>query len=130
MRLLLDTCALIWLTTAPRRLSPGMRALYEDPANEVYLSAASAWEVCIKHKAGKLPLPNGMTPEAFIPEARKRHGIDSLAVSEQDSFVLARLPALHHDPFDRMLICQAIVNQMTILTPDPLIGQYPVMTAW
>lgn len=130
MKLLLDTCALIWLATSPHRLSQGMRGLYEDPGNEVYLSSASAWEIAIKHRSGKLRLPNRMTPEAFVPEARRRHGLDSLPLSEQDSFVLAKLPAIHNDPFDRMLICQAIANQMTILTPDPLIAQYPVLTRW
>jgi PIN domain nuclease of toxin-antitoxin system len=132
VKLLLDTCALIWLATAPRRLSTGMRALYDIPSNEVFFSVASAWEIAIKHRSGKLKLPNEMAPIAFIPEARcrRRHGIDILPLREDDSFILAKLPPIHHDPFDRMLICQAIANQMIILTPDPLIAQYPVLTRW
>ncbi len=130
MKLLLDTCALIWLTTAPRKLASGMLALYENPDNEVFLSVASTWEIAIKHRSGKLRLPNNMPPADFIPEARRRHGIDVLPIREEDSFVLAKLPPIHHDPFDRILICQAITNQMIILTPDPLIAQYPVLTRW
>lgn len=130
MKLLLDTCAFIWLSTAPRKLASGMRALYENPDNEVFLSVVSTWEIAIKHRSGKLRLPNDMTPADFIPEARRRHGIDVLPVREEDSFVLVKLPPIHHDPFDRMLICQAIANQMIILTPDPLITQYPVLTRW
>jgi len=105
-----------------------MRVLYENPSNEVYLSVASAWEISIKHRSGKLRLANDMPPAEFIPEVRRRHGIEVLALREEDSFMLPRLPPIHQDPFDRMLICQAIANQMTILTPDPLITQYPVLT--
>ncbi|MDP2786560.1 MAG: type II toxin-antitoxin system VapC family toxin [Pseudomonadota bacterium] len=130
MKLLIDTCAFIWLATAPRKLSKGMRLLYENPGNEVYLSVASAWEISIKHRSGKLRLSNDMPPAEFIPEARRRHGIEVLALREEDSFMLPRLPPIHQDPFDRMLICQAIANQMVILTPDPLITQYPVLTRW
>lgn len=130
MKLLLDTCAFIWLATAPRQLTRGMLALYENPGNEVYLSVASAWEIAIKHRGGKLRLAGDMPPGEFIPEARHRHGIEVLPLREEDSFVLLKLPSVHSDPFDRMLICQAIANQMTILTPDPLITQYPVLTRW
>lgn len=130
MKLLLDTCAFIWLATAPRQLSRGMRQLYEDPSNEVYLSVVSTWEIAVKFRNGKLRLAGDMPPAAFIPEARRRHGVDVLLLREEDSFVLNKLPKIHADPFDRMLICQAIANQMTILTPDPLITQYPVLTQW
>ena len=130
MKLLLDTCAFIWLATAPRQLSRVMRDSYENPDNEVYLSVASAWEIAIKHRSGKLRLAGDMPPAEFLPEARRRHGIEVLPLREEDSFVLTKLPPVHNDPFDRMLICQAIANQMTILTPDPLIIQYPVLTRW
>lgn len=130
MKLLVDTCTFIWLATAPHQLSKGMRLLYENAGNEVYLSVASAWEISIKHRSGKLRLAADLSPAEFIPEARRRHGIQVLALREEDSFILSRLPPIHHDPFDRMLICQAIANQMVILTPDPLITQYPVLTRW
>ncbi|MDP2810108.1 MAG: type II toxin-antitoxin system VapC family toxin [Rhodocyclaceae bacterium] len=130
MKLLLDTCALIWLATTPRKFSSRARFLHADPNNEVFLSAVSAWEIAVKHRKGTLRLPNGMAPCNFIPEARRRHGIDSLSLHENDLFMLDKLPNHHADPFDRMLICQAIANQMTILTPDPLITRYPVLTEW
>ena len=68
--------------------------------------------------------------DQFIPQQRERHGIDSLSLEENATGHLPKLPALHKDPFDRMLICQAIQHELTILTPDPLITQYPVRTAW
>ena len=113
--------------SVPRFVSASICAIRRcDPD----FSAASAWEIAVKHGLGKLPLPQGLAPGAFVPEARRRHGIEALAVGEPDAFELARLPALHNDPFDRMLICQAIANQMAILTPDPLISQYPVGIRW
>ena len=101
-----------------------------DPTNEVFFSAASAWEIRLKHAIGKLPLPNELTPAQFVPEARRRHAVEPLPVSEFDTFELTRLPPLYSDPFDRMLICQAIANQMAIVTPDRLISQYPVSVRW
>lgn len=104
------------------------RALFSDPANDIYLSSVSAWEIAVKHRLGKLPL--GDVPVRYVPDERNKHGIDTLVLKEADTLVLDKLPMLHADPFDRMLICQAIANQMTILTPDPLITQYPVLTQW
>lgn len=104
------------------------RALFSEPANEIYLSAVSAWEIAVKHRLGRLPL--GDVPVRYIPGEREKHGVESLPLLEADTLVLDKLPMLHGDPFDRMLICQAIANQMTILTPDPLITQYPVLTRW
>jgi len=69
-------------------------------------------------------------PEHFIPLQRERHAIAELTLEEQATLYLHRLPALHRDPFDRMLICQAIQHELTLLTPDPLITQYAVKTAW
>lgn len=130
MKLLLDTCAFIWLASYPRHIPHAVRILYAAPENAVYLSVASAWEIAIKHKAGKLKLPNNMLPIDYVREARSRHQIETLALNEESSAILSKMPDIHRDPFDRMLICQAIANQMTILTPDPLITQYPVLTRW
>ncbi|HUF82656.1 MAG TPA: type II toxin-antitoxin system VapC family toxin, partial [Burkholderiales bacterium] len=69
-------------------------------------------------------------PQQFIPEQRRAHGIETLPLDEDAVLQLSRLPAIHKDPFDRMLICQAIAHGMVILTPDPLIGRYPVRTLW
>lgn len=72
----------------------------------------------------------GDIPVRYVPGEREKHRIKTMPLSEGDTLVLDKLPLLHHDPFDRMLICQAIANQMTILTPDPLITRYPVLTRW
>jgi len=109
-------------------LSPQARNIFVDPDNEVYLSVVSAWEIAVKHAAGRLPLPE--SPERFVPAERRRHGIDTLELDEETALHLARLPALHRDPFDRMLVCQAIVHGLVILGPDSHITQYPVRTAW
>lgn len=128
MKLLLDTCTFLWLITDDPALSSKARDLFVDPVNEAYLSTVSVWEIEVKFGLGKLPLPQA--PERFIIEQRERHGIATLPLEEQSVFYLSRLPALHRDPFDRMLICQAIHHELTLLTPDPLITQYAVKTAW
>jgi len=130
VKLILDTCTFLWLASAEHRLSRTAVELIRDPGNQVLLSAASAWEICIKHALGRLPLPQGLTPADFIPEARARHAVERLPIDEADTFQLGRLPNLHQDPFDRILICQAITGQAVVLTPDPLIAQYPVAVRW
>ena len=99
-----------------------------DPLNDVFLSVVSSWEICAKHGLGKLPLPD--RPSVYLPDARRRHGIDDLALEEEAVLMSDRLPPLHRDPFDRMLICQALAHGMTLLTPDAQIREYPVATAW
>jgi PIN domain nuclease of toxin-antitoxin system len=128
MKLLLDTCAFLWIIRKKPQASPTAIALFRDKDNEVFLSSVSAWEIAVKHRLGKLPL--GDVPVRYVPAERNKHRIETLPLNETDTLVLDKMPLLHHDPFDRMLICQAIANQMVILTPDPLITQYPVMTRW
>lgn len=96
--------------------------------NEVYLSAASVWEILVKHKLGRLPLPQ--PAHQFIPRQRVTHRIESLPLDEEATLQIARLPDHHNDPFDRMLICQVIAHGLTLLTPDADIARYPVSTAW
>jgi PIN domain nuclease of toxin-antitoxin system len=109
-------------------LSASARNTFVDPDNDMYLSAVSVWEIAVKHSLGKLLLPTA--PERFIPIQRERHGITSLPLEEQAILYLSKLPLLHRDPFDRVLVCQAIQHELTLLTPDPLITQYAVRTAW
>jgi PIN domain nuclease of toxin-antitoxin system len=104
------------------------RELFADPENEVYLSSVSIWEIVVKHGLGRLPLPD--PPQKFIPKYRKLHGIQSLPLDEFAVLQLPLLPERHKDPFDRMLICQAIALGLPILTPDSQINQYPVRTIW
>lgn len=128
MKLLLDTCTFLWIAAGAPQLSARARAAFTDPTNDVFLSAASAWEITVKHDLGKLPLPR--PPKDFVPEERSRHGIDALPISEEAALAVGRLPPLHKDPFDRILVCQAIMGGLTLVTPDPLVNQYPVGTLW
>jgi PIN domain nuclease of toxin-antitoxin system len=128
VKLLLDTCTFLWFNADAPELSPRAKALYLDPENELYLSVISAWEITLKHMAGRLPLPE---PAAqYVPSRRKTNGIASLGLSEETILQLPKLPPLHGDPFDRMLVCQAIVNGLVILTSDEWITRYPVRVMW
>src|ERR1022692_2505825 len=128
MKLLVDTCTFLWIASASPRLSKTAAAVFLDRNNERYLSAASAWEISIKHAAGRLPLPE--RPDIFIPTVRDASGIASLEIDEESALHAGRLPGLHSDPFDRMLVAQAIVHGMTILTPDQGIAQYGARVLW
>jgi PIN domain nuclease of toxin-antitoxin system len=127
VKLLLDTCTFLWVAGGAS-LSPGGAAGIRDPANEVFLSATSVWEIVTKYEQGRLPLP--MSPEQLIPSARRIRGFTALAFDEESALQGRRLPWLHRDPFDRMLIAQAIAHGMAIVTPDPLIAQYPIRVVW
>jgi PIN domain nuclease of toxin-antitoxin system len=128
VRLLLDTCTFLWIVGGAKELSPRARELFSDPANEPFLSAASAWEIAVKHRLGKLPLPQA--PDDFVPAQRTAHGIEPLLVDEESALHVAKLPDLHGDPFDRMLVAQALVGGLVLLTPDDPIRQYPVRALW
>jgi PIN domain nuclease of toxin-antitoxin system len=128
VNILLDTCTFLWIVSGSTDLSDTARRLFSDPGNEVYLSVASAWEIIVKHKLGKLPLPE--PPHDFIKKWRTRHEIDSLPLDEAAVLQLFRLPDYHKDPFDRILICQAIAGGMVLLTPDPRITKYPIRSEW
>jgi PIN domain nuclease of toxin-antitoxin system len=127
VKLLLDTCTFLWLAGGGP-LSDAAADAIRTPANEVYLSAASVWEIVTKHQRGRLPLPE--PPDRLISTERKLRGVAALAFDEDSAFQGVRLPWLHRDPFDRMLIAQSIAHGLAIVTPDPLISQYPVRTVW
>ena len=128
MKILVDTCTFLWIASDSPRLSKTASAIFLDRNNERYLSAASAWEIGIKHAAGRLPLPQ--RPDIFVTKIRDRSGIASVDIDEESALHAGRLPPLHSDPFDRMLVAQAIVHGMAILTPDPEIEQYAVRVLW
>jgi len=128
VRILLDTCTFLWIATDDPKLSKPARTAFRDSTNEVYLSAVSAWEISVKHGLGRLPLP--APPQRYVPDLRQRHGIEALPLGEEAALQLVRLPALHRDPFDRMLVCHAIAEGLLILTPDESISQYPIRTLW
>ena len=126
MKLLLDTCTFIWLLTGERPLPEHVRASLVSA--EVWLSAASVWEMAVKYAKGTLRLAE--PPDRLVPAGRQRYRIAPLPIDEEAALHVMKLPALHADPFDRMLVSQAIVHGLTIVTPDPLVTQYPARTMW
>ncbi len=128
MRLLLDTCTFLWIASNSPELSERAKQTFSLAENDVFLSSVSVWEILVKQKLGRLPLPT--RPELFVQEMRQQHGIESLPLTEDATFYLNRLPSIHRDPFDRMLICQALAEGLTLLTPDSSISEYPVPTRW
>ena len=128
MKLLLDTSVFLWYIAGSRRLPTDIAAAVRAPENEVCLSVVSLWEILSKHNLGRLPLPE---PAAtYIPRQRERHRIESLPLVESAITHLAKLPDRHADPFDRMLICQAIEHDLTLVSSDRAIHAYPVRVLW
>lgn len=125
MRLLLDTNVLLWAKMRPSRLGRHLAAL-EDPANELFVSAVTAWEIAIKCALGKLALPE--PPERYVPDRVRATGASPLPIEQSHALAVARLPNLHRDPFDRMLVAQADCLGLTIMTGDPKLDAYPVDT--
>ncbi len=127
-KILVDTCVLLWLELSPARVPASLTEILADRRNEVLVSAASAWEIILKWAAGKLSLPG--EPATFVATARSKSNLGTLALVEAACLQAAKLPLLHKDPFDRLLIAQAIEHGLTLATPDPLIQQYAVRTIW
>lgn len=128
MNVLLDTCTFLWIVRGDPSLSKRAIEVYADPRNNAYLSVVTAWEIGVKFMLGKLDLP--ADPVVFIPRERLRHRLESLVVNETDALTASALPIHHKDPFDRLLVGQALSHGLTLLTPDPLIAQYPVPVVW
>jgi len=126
VRYLLDTHVFIWWAIEDPKLPADMLEAIVDPANQLYLSAASTWEMMIKSRLGKLRLPSGA--EAFIARGLRRHRVEPLPITIAHTLALASLESVHKDPFDRMLIAQARHDNLTLMTDDPLIRQYRVRT--
>lgn len=124
MRLLLDTHSFFWYISADPRLPAAHHAAIQSPTSTVYLSVASVWEAVVKYASGKLPLP--APPSDYLPWQRDAHGFISLPVDEGAMPYLAALPALHRDPFDRILVAQALQHGLTLVTVDQMVSAYPV----
>lgn len=127
MRLLLDTSTFLWFITGSE-IPERSKAALVDPDHEVWLSVVSVWELSVKQKLGRLQLPGSAF--SYAMSARERHGIESLPLSEPAVAHLSKLPEVHRDPFDRMLVCQAIEHDLLLVTSDPLVREYPVKTLW
>jgi PIN domain nuclease of toxin-antitoxin system len=126
MNLLLDTHVFLWYISGDANLSTRHRNAIQDPNNRIFLSVVSIWEAVIKYQLGKLPLPH--PPSIYMPAQRIAHKIDSLSVGEDELAQLASLPLLHRDPFDRLLIAQALHGALTVVTVDPDVMAYAVST--
>jgi PIN domain nuclease of toxin-antitoxin system len=128
MSFLLDTCTFIWLVTDPTRLSVGAAARIPDRSNQVWLSPVSVWEIIVKRRKRKLKLKGDI--RRIVRDQVQKNAIRILPVRLGHVYRNRTLPLIHHDPFDRILICQALAEGLTILTPDHHIRQYPVPTEW
>ena len=128
MRHLLDTHTFLWWVTDDRQLSAGVRRVIGSPEHEILFSAASAWELAIKAQLGRIGLPPD--PAEFIRRQLIINGFVALPITLEHAMRVARLPPLHRDPFDRILIAQALLENVPLLTADRLIGQYPVRVVW
>jgi len=124
MRLLLDTQVWLWMQASSQRLGTETRKLLADPANELLLSAVSSWEIAIKYRLGKLPLPEA--PDRYLPRRMRSSGVEPLPITHPHTLRVADLPDHHGDPFDRLLVAQAQLDGLTILTSDPMIAKYDV----
>lgn len=128
MRYLLDTHALLWWLFDDPQLSTKAREVIAEPQNAVLVSAASAWEISTKHRLGKLPEAGDIVPQLsrYIRRAR----FTELDITIEHALVAGHLPGPHRDPFDRMLIAQARLLQMPVLTTDPVFRDYGITVVW
>ena len=124
MRLLVDTHVFLWYIAADPKLPDSFRGAIQNASNDVFLSSVSVWEAVIKHNLGKLSLP--APPATYLPLQRSAHSITALSVDEGAMPHLADLPPLHRDPFDRLLIAQAMQHELTLITVDRIFSSYPV----
>jgi PIN domain nuclease of toxin-antitoxin system len=125
VKILLDTQVFLWVHTERGRLGEHL-ALVEDPHNERLLSAASSWEIAIKYRLGRLALPE--PPQRYVPSRMRAIGAQGLAIEHRHALAVEALEPLHKDPFDRLLVAQAQALDVTILTADATVAQYPVRT--
>lgn len=124
MRLLLDTHILLFALDGADRLRADVRGAIVDPKNKVFVSAASALEIVIKASIGKLDVPPSISD--WLPSHLESNRFDVLAISLQHVLWVERLPQIHRDPFDRILIAQALAEELTIVTRDSKVMSYPV----
>ena len=128
MRFLLDTHAFLWWIADDPQLSAGAKKVMADPANELFLSAASGWEISIKSQIGKLSLAE--PPEIFVPKHLSANQFQPLSIRMDHALRVFSLPLLHRDPFDRLLVAQSLVESMPLVSCDPLVAQYGLDVRW
>jgi len=128
MNLLLDTCTFLWMIGREEQLSPSAREALEDGSNTLFLSQVSAWEIQIKYQRGNLSLTD--TPDKIVGAGLRLHGIYYETLANEAIWHLQKLPEIHKDPFDRLLISHALTRGYKLVTPDPEIAKYPVPVIW
>ena len=128
MRLLLDTCTFIWLAAEPDELSSRARKAVSDEKNELFLSHASAWEIHLKSLANKLILPD--KPRVWIAQQLSARQVTDWPIDLEVIHFTSDLPAYHKDPFDRLILAQAAVHDLRIVTPDPAFRSYKTKLLW
>ncbi|RJR21239.1 MAG: type II toxin-antitoxin system VapC family toxin [Desulfobacteraceae bacterium] len=128
MRIILDTHCWLWWIAEPERLRDSARLVIADRNNEIYLSAASSWEIAIKYSLGKLALPE--PPEDFVPKRLARDAVFPLPVQHVHVLHVSTLPQYHKDPFDRLIISQSLIEHIPIMTVDRQFESYDVKILW
>jgi PIN domain nuclease of toxin-antitoxin system len=128
LKLLLDTQCLLWWFTEPERLNSAAIEQIVDEDNELFFSVASTWEIAIKVGIGKLPLPEPV--DIYVASRMRRLGAKSLDIVFSHVCQVAILPLFHRDPFDRILLAQAQIEQMKLVTADEILTQYDVNLLW
>jgi PIN domain nuclease of toxin-antitoxin system len=128
MSYLLDTHVFLWLAADPDKLSPAVRKTVERGSHELLLSAASGWEIALLWKLGRIELPE--PPATFIPAAMQTLRITPLPIGFTTAIAAATLPLIHRDPFDRLLVAEAMRTSLTIITRDQTIPQYGIDVLW
>jgi PIN domain nuclease of toxin-antitoxin system len=128
MTLRLDTCAFIWLTQEPEKLSTAAQAAINDPLNRLVFSHASAWEIHLKHNAGKLILPE--PPRQWIPRQLEEWRVQELPIRFGAIQRTSDLPGIHRDPFDRLIVAQALEEDLSVVSPDHHFPDYCVRVVW
>ena len=124
MKVLLDTQTFLWMQSSPERFRESSRALLEDGETELYLSSVSSWEIAIKHSIGRLALP--VPPEEYVPTRMESSNTLALGVQHIHALRTASLPLHHGDPFDRLLVAQAQIEKLPILSADRQLAQYEI----
>jgi PIN domain nuclease of toxin-antitoxin system len=128
VNLLLDTPCWLWMQASPEKFSARARGILDDPDNVLLLSPVSAWEIASKYALGRLTLP--VPPAEYVPSRMKSSGVDALALQHSHALQVASLPWHHQDPFDRLLIAQAQVEGLPILSADRRLAAYDVELQW
>ena len=123
MRILLDTHIFLWMINDSKRLSSEFKQIIQNPRNEKFLSVVSIWECVVKYQIGKLNFPN--SPEMYLPLKRREHFVKILTVEENTVAQLIKLPLLHRDPFDRLIMAHALQYELIIMTEDTAMLAYP-----